>query len=217
MPYHALRQQFWRAMLRQYDADESGRISKIELTTMLDTLGSTLKESTIDGFFKRYALENDETGEGDLTFSQAVICLEDQLEKTTQTKKSVSERVKELAHASTATSGTETPNEPLTYHQQPTSGVSGEEGQFITNDLSDESNGEEHVIEIRECPICHQPKLNKRSDTEIVTHIATCRQFRLATGQQPCHGRVRYPISSSTQMVLQGDQQSQLWWLQTGC
>ena len=45
---------------------------------------------------------------------------------------------------------------------------------YITNDLSDESNGEEHVIEIRECPICHQPKLHKRSDTEIVTHIATC-------------------------------------------
>ena len=174
LPYHALRQQFWRAMLKQYDADESGRISKIELTTMLDTLGSTLKESTIDGFFRRYAPENDETGEGDLTFSQAVICLEDQLEKTTQSKKSISERVKEMAHATAASSGTETPNEPLTYHQQPTSGIAGEEGQYITNDLSDESNGEEHVIEIRECPICHQPKLNKRSDTEIVTHIATC-------------------------------------------
>ena len=39
--------------------------------------------------------------------------------------------------------------------------------------LSDEQ-GEEHVIEIRECPICHQPRLNKRSDSDIVTHIATC-------------------------------------------
>ena len=174
LPYHALRQQFWRAMLKQYDADESGRISKIEMTTMLDTLGSTLKESTIDGFFKRYAPENDETGEGDLTPSQAVVCLEDQLEKTSQTKKLVSERVKDLAQASAATSGTETPSESASYHQQLTSGMPGEEGQYITNDLSDESNGEEHVIEIRECPICHQPKLHKRSDTEIVTHIATC-------------------------------------------
>jgi phosphatidylserine decarboxylase len=54
VPYPALRQQFWRAMLKQYDTDESGRISKVELTTMLDTLGSTLKESTIDSFFKRF-------------------------------------------------------------------------------------------------------------------------------------------------------------------
>jgi phosphatidylserine decarboxylase len=42
-----------------------------------------------------------------------------------------------------------------------------------TNDLAD-GGGEEHVIEIRECPICHQPRLNKRSDSDIVTHIATC-------------------------------------------
>ena len=174
LPYHALRQQFWRAMLKQYDADESGRISKIELTTMLDTLGSTLKDTTINGFFQRYANENDESGEGDLTFSQAVICLEEQLEKTTHTKKSVADRAKELAHLSAASSGTETPSEPGAYHQQPISGIPGEEGQYITNDLSDDFNGEEHVIEIRECPICHQPKLNKRSDTEIVTHIATC-------------------------------------------
>ena len=33
MPYRALRQQFWRAMLRHYDADDTGRIDKVELTT----------------------------------------------------------------------------------------------------------------------------------------------------------------------------------------
>ena len=174
LPYLALRQQFWRAMLKQYDADESGRISKIELTTMLDTLGSTLKESTIDGFFKRYASENEETGEEDLTFSQAVICLEDQLEKTSQTKKSLADRAKELTHIQSASSGTQTPSEQAYTLQQSTSGIQGEEGQLLTDELSDDSNAEEHVIEIRECPICHQPKLNKRSDTEIVTHIATC-------------------------------------------
>ena len=47
LPYRALRQQFWRAMLKQYDADESGKIDKVELITMLDTLGSTLHNSTI--------------------------------------------------------------------------------------------------------------------------------------------------------------------------
>jgi phosphatidylserine decarboxylase len=47
-----------------------------------------------------------------------------------------------------------------------------EEGEFDRDDLNDKD--EEHVVEIRECPICHQPRLNKRSDADIITHIATC-------------------------------------------
>ncbi|EMC99012.1 hypothetical protein BAUCODRAFT_22311 [Baudoinia panamericana UAMH 10762] len=80
LPYNALRQQFWRVMLRQYDADESGKIDRVELVTMLDTLGSTLHNSTIDGFFKRFRSENG--GEEILTMDQAVLCLEEQLRKT---------------------------------------------------------------------------------------------------------------------------------------
>ena len=45
----------------------------------------------------------------------------------------------------------------------------------ITWDKDDlHEKGEEHVVEIRECPICHQPRLNKRSDADIITHVATC-------------------------------------------
>ncbi|KAI7574667.1 hypothetical protein KC346_g20108, partial [Hortaea werneckii] len=69
LPYQALRQQFWRVMLKQYDADESGKIDKVELVTMLDTLGSTLHNSTIDGFFRRFRNENG--GEEILTMDQA--------------------------------------------------------------------------------------------------------------------------------------------------
>ena len=122
LPYLALRQQFWRAMLRQYDADDSGRVSRIELTTMLDTLGSTLKESTIDSFFRRYAHENEISGEEDLTFSQAVICLEEALERTSHTKKSLADRAKEIAHMSATSSGSETPLEMSSVMQQNTSG-----------------------------------------------------------------------------------------------
>lgn len=88
LPYQALRQQFWRAMLRQYDADESGQIDKVELITMLDTLGSTLHNSTIDGFFDRWWETNKAHGvqgkDGNrvLTMDQAVICLEEQLMKS---------------------------------------------------------------------------------------------------------------------------------------
>jgi phosphatidylserine decarboxylase len=180
LPYTALRQQFWRAMLKQYDADDSGLIDKVELTTMLDTLGSTLHESTIDGFFNRFmALHN---GDELLTFDEAVICLEDQLQATEY-----------KSHSSAAASGFFTPGlqtpsasgslTPINKNSSTASipvletdtlGKSGEDGENIQiDDLADDSK-EEHVIEIRECPICHQPKLNKRSDANIITHIATC-------------------------------------------
>jgi phosphatidylserine decarboxylase len=178
LPYKALRQQFWRAMLKQYDADESGLVDKVELTTMLDTLGSTLHESTIDGFFDRFAEQHN--GDQLLTFDEAVICLEDQLQAT---------EMKESEKSGFLTPGTQTPSmasgmlTPINKNSSTTSipvletnilGREGEEGANINiDDLSDEK-GEEHVIEIRECPICHQPKLNKRSDANIITHIATC-------------------------------------------
>ncbi len=203
MPYPALRQQFWRAMLKQYDTDESGRVSKVELSTMLDTLGSTLRESTIDSFFQRFKHKSPSNNSSDddmwiLTMDEAVICLEDQLDaKAKPQTLSVVDKIKSflpdtdkntasdaipvaektLVQLSTAmpgdavsrpsassTSGTDTFDLPT---------LGGDEAEVLgRDDLND--RGEEHVVEIRECPICHQPRLNKRKDTDIVTHIATC-------------------------------------------
>ena len=197
LPYKALRQQFWRAMLKQYDSDENARVSKIELTTMLDTLGSTLKESTIDGFFKRFSEESDETSDPLLTYDQAVICLEDQLQKTKETKTWGDKMKSAMDHAHISHVNNEDPQKddlgspavegeadaPLNKQgdrsavpaiaQDPLDSP-GETGDHLgRDDLADE-RGEEHVIEIRECPLCHQPRLNKRSDADIITHIATC-------------------------------------------
>lgn len=206
MPYQALRQQFWRVMLRQYDADESGRISKIELTTMLDTLGSTLKDSTIDGFFHRFAAENESTGDTmDLTFDQAVICLEEKLQELQ--KKTVGATMSKLVQFPSSSSGpleseilpdnddeddddltpagggisltlnpsrTNLEGAVSTTASRDESASGSEEGTSSPQgELSDE-RGEEHVIEIRECPLCHQPRLGKRSDADIITHLATC-------------------------------------------
>ncbi|KAH0566521.1 hypothetical protein GP486_000062 [Trichoglossum hirsutum] len=199
LPYPALRQQFWRALLKQYDADDSGRISKVELSTMLDTLGSTLKESTIDGFFKRYARENEDISCMELSFDEAVICLEDQLDQPSH-KRSLGESikahmpdvpslstvlhggdpgVKDLSQAP-ADSPPEIPKRNFSESSvtpavsQDTLGSAGEEGDLLSKDDLVDEKGEEHVIEITECPICHQPRLNKRSETDIITHIATC-------------------------------------------
>ncbi|KAK9243848.1 phosphatidylserine decarboxylase-domain-containing protein [Lipomyces tetrasporus] len=37
-----------------------------------------------------------------------------------------------------------------------------------------EEKAEEHVITIRECPVCHQPRLDKRAEVDIITHLAMC-------------------------------------------
>jgi phosphatidylserine decarboxylase len=162
-------------MLKQYDADESGLLDKVELTTMLDTLGSTLHEATIDSFFERFAYRHN--GEHLLTFDEAVVCLEDQLEAT---------EAKNAKRDGSFASGSQTPMTsgmltPINQSSSTTSipvletntlGKEGEEGADIQIDDLADDKGEEHVIEIRECPICHQPKLNKRSDANIITKIS---------------------------------------------
>lgn len=197
LPYPALRQQFWRAILKQYDSDENARVSKVELTTMLDTLGSTLRESTIDSFFDRFASESD-TQDPLLTYDQAVIALEDQLRQQPR-KKTWGDSMKgymDNAHFTTqsnggdkGTNGNEIPpmeglskkalnkeadRSAVPAISQDHLGSPGERGELLEdNDLVDERD-EEHVVEIRECPLCHQPRLNKKSDADIITHIATC-------------------------------------------
>ncbi|GAQ43757.1 hypothetical protein AtubIFM61612_011223 [Aspergillus tubingensis] len=188
MPYRALRQQFWRLMLRQYDADESGRIDKVELTTMLDTLGSTLKESTIDSFFERFSSENEPSDTMDLTFDQAVMCLEDTLQALQKDPGSPPKKLSPTPSTASResdeqSSGDELTMEPRSHNANPqTTSVptlssdeqpSSTEEDLLPDDLGDE-RGVEHVIELRECPLCHQPRLSSRSDADIITHIATC-------------------------------------------
>ncbi|KAJ5730522.1 uncharacterized protein N7483_005030 [Penicillium malachiteum] len=194
LPYSALRQQFWRLMLKQYDADDSGRIDKIEMTTMLDTLGSTLKESTIDAFFQRFSDKNISAESVDLSFDEAVICLEDTLQALQKKNSPSPLRRPALGTSPTGSQESEEPSsgdelalEPSTVkqhaNQSPTAvptvssddqeQPSSTDEELRADDLVDE-RGEEHVVEIRECPLCHQPRLAKRSDADIITHIATC-------------------------------------------
>ncbi|KAH9823949.1 phosphatidylserine decarboxylase-domain-containing protein [Melampsora americana] len=58
--------------------DESGTISKIELVSMLDSLGSTLSSETIESFFVRYG-KSSEIESDVLSVDQVICCLEDEL------------------------------------------------------------------------------------------------------------------------------------------
>ncbi|KAL5336126.1 phosphatidylserine decarboxylase-domain-containing protein [Aspergillus crustosus] len=190
MPYRALRQQFWRLMLKQYDADDSGNIDKVELTTMLDTLGSTLKESTINSFFKRFREENASSDPTCLSFDQVVICLEDTLQALQKDPRALGKKLSPTASTASQESDGLSSDElavetsvsaPINADPLATSiptiptmdQISSNEEDLHADDLGDE-RGEEHVIELRECPLCHQPRLEKRSDADIITHIATC-------------------------------------------
>ncbi|KAJ5211346.1 Phosphatidylserine decarboxylase-related protein [Penicillium cf. griseofulvum] len=192
LPYSALRQQFWRLMLKQYDADESGRIDKVEMTTMLDTLGSTLKESTIDSFFERFSAENASNETDDLTFDQAVICLEDTLQTLQKRNSMAAPRAPSLPLSNAGSQDSEQSSSdehiletnitaPSNTDPQKTSiptlsseDQSSSADEYLQPDDLGDERGEEHVVEIRECPLCHQPRLGKRSDADIITHIATC-------------------------------------------
>ncbi|KAF5331399.1 hypothetical protein D9611_011821 [Ephemerocybe angulata] len=85
-PYDALRQRFWRQYLKQYDTDDTMTLSHLELTSMLDSLGSTLTSSTIASFFTRFSKDPQN---GELTFEEAIHCLETELGRPRSEKKRI--------------------------------------------------------------------------------------------------------------------------------
>jgi len=91
-PYDALRQRFWRHCLAQYDTDNTGTISRLELTAMLDSLGSTLSRRTLSTFFTRFGTEA-------ISINQAVICLEEELGRPEESRISDLDDVAESSRA----------------------------------------------------------------------------------------------------------------------
>ncbi|KAJ3782369.1 phosphatidylserine decarboxylase-domain-containing protein [Lentinula aff. detonsa] len=83
-PYAALRQRFWLQYLEQYDTDDTGMLSHLELTSMLDSLGSTLTNATIKSFFTRF---NKDPYQGELTMAETIQCLETELGRPESQKK----------------------------------------------------------------------------------------------------------------------------------
>ncbi|KWU41255.1 hypothetical protein RHOSPDRAFT_23357 [Rhodotorula sp. JG-1b] len=216
LPYAALRQQFWRVYALQYAVNESGRMSYVELFSMLDSLGSTLCKDTIESFFTRF----NKTPDDELTLDEVVLCLEDEVRKPTEQKRHIIE--------DSANSGTDTPlgpgggpsagdfvdpdaSEPKQYDQtdvssdmktlppgtkvltDPDHGTVVEAPEphahvkppvsRIDSSVSDD-NGDsgadspdsniERVVNIKECPLCRKPRLNKKGEVSIITHLGIC-------------------------------------------
>lgn len=80
LPYAALRQQFWRGLIRVYDADQSNSMNIFEIMDMLDQMGATLSERTVKSYFSRFGKR---FNVDELTIDELVICLEEQILKDT--------------------------------------------------------------------------------------------------------------------------------------
>ncbi|KAH9031591.1 phosphatidylserine decarboxylase-domain-containing protein [Lactarius deliciosus] len=235
-PYDALRQRLWSQLLKQYDTDDTRTIMHLELTSMLDSLGSTLCTETIDSFFTRWN-KNPQTDE--LTFPEAIQCLETEICRPTSEKKRILRsdsdvRENELG-TGTDTSTPQTPNlhapgtqtpplrldtlsfsgptlnindvtpsaqrHPQTEHvteflhkddavpapkhpravRQPSTSSSvisdTETPGSSSGSGSETRSGDEafeRVINIKNCPLCHRPRLNAKAERDIVTHLAVC-------------------------------------------
>lgn len=72
VPYVEIRKMFWIALAKACDADNSNSMSRLEIQTMLETLGSTISETTLDQFWK----DNGKDPNEDLTMDELVKSLE---------------------------------------------------------------------------------------------------------------------------------------------
>ncbi|KAI0245970.1 phosphatidylserine decarboxylase-domain-containing protein [Lactifluus subvellereus] len=255
-PYDALRQRLWSQLLKQYDSDDTRTLSHLELTSMLDSLGSTLSTETIDSFFTRWC-KNPRTDE--LTIPEAIQCLETEICRPNSEKKRLplsenEARERELGtgtdistpHTPNPQAGTQTPPLPLdslsfsgpalnigdapplsyqhparqtTHSTEPmqmrvtdhvyagdqatmsapalqypqavrypstssslvsdTENTGSGSGGSVSGNSSGNGSGSsdeafERVINIKNCPLCHRPRLNSKAERDIVTHLAVC-------------------------------------------
>lgn len=72
IPYVEIRKMFWVALAKTCDADNSNTMSRIEVQTMLETLGSNISEATLNHFWSDHGKDLSE----DLTMDELVESLE---------------------------------------------------------------------------------------------------------------------------------------------
>ena len=224
-------------------------MSHLELTSMLDSLGSTLTRSTVSSFFTRFGKK---AHHDDITIDQAIQCLEAELGRPDSEKKRLDDddglpdssvsatpvlsitgnRGQELqldhlnfsgpamADDDAGFKSNKYPTEPM---QQPLHAVAAGATPENSDSWSDDAEGDlsstgpspsetpspgtsvgkkkmgrfrrtnkaksenssdetsqnasdslERVINVKNCPLCHRPRLNSKAEIDIVTHLAIC-------------------------------------------
>jgi phosphatidylserine decarboxylase len=223
IPYEQIRRLFWLTLTKTYDSDNNGRMSRMEVQTMLESLGSTISDSTLEAFWIHF----NKTEDQELEFDELIDRLEDhivhsdirrlesklahKLSAETNQETAATSNVNDLLHpAWYYQHNEEIESEPLTDESDldglqytadglmlskndtddPLNEAHGIQNSLDNSEAPIDSNSDENgksqdeidiesgriekVIHVRECPVCHRPNLNKRSQMDIITHIATC-------------------------------------------
>jgi phosphatidylserine decarboxylase len=53
-PYRDVNRNFWLALSKEFDADSSGDLNKVEMVTMLDSIGCTLSDECLSLLFQKF-------------------------------------------------------------------------------------------------------------------------------------------------------------------
>ena len=237
-PYDSLRQRFWRHLLQQFDTDDSSSLNELELSSMLDSLGSTLTSATIRSWFEANGKNPEEDA---LTYEEAILALEHEIQKPWSQKRKVHmdsgaatpslTSLTDLetnmqgmdfsgAHAPSASesvladepvpvpqtviepSSTASTNAPFLHPLQKdpsnaslstkaTTASSGSSSSGSVplrktpdrttsmvsdtgSDTGTASGQVEQVIKLKSCPLCHMPRLGRKAEVDIITHMAVC-------------------------------------------
>lgn len=153
VPYTALRRRFWYGLAKANGIDNyEGLYRKVLIQNMLEGLGSTLCNESIDDLFKHYNKDPEQDG---LTFDELYESLE--------------QRIK--LGDGTAPKSPKSPGTKL-FGRMFKRSKDVQEDQDLPDTASTHEG--EHIIRISTCPICHNPCLGQKSETDVITHIALC-------------------------------------------
>lgn len=194
--YMDLRRRFWLGLAKAFDADpRHGLYSKILIQAMLEGLGSTLSNKTVDSFFAYYSKDPDRD---ELTFEELFERLERQvrLDDSTPSKRQKRRlgrfwlrRTNSAPAAPPGREGKDSTEESLedeeednelflhlTRNKMPT-GYTHQAMDMVEPtdaDFDPQMSEDEYVIRIATCPICRDPNLGSKLETDVITHIAVC-------------------------------------------
>lgn len=200
LPYEQIRKMFWIAMAKTFDVDDTGKMGRMEVQMMLESLGSSISDETVNEFWRKNG--RDPTNEGDeISIDELAQSLEEYLlaaeekhiqitpEDTTTDKgalpadSSLEEESSQIYSETTSASLSDKDDvlhdahgvQYVKHHESSSLKL----GSFLDEDNSDEREEdeipEEKLIRLTGCPICHCNFTKAGlSQLDILTHVATC-------------------------------------------
>ncbi|RUS21554.1 phosphatidylserine decarboxylase-domain-containing protein [Endogone sp. FLAS-F59071] len=199
LSYPDLRRRFWRALCRAYDADENGMIGRMELRTMLDSIGSTLRKETVDKFWEKYGRDPEAKSGDELSFEEVADCFEEWLltneqqrleRKEMRMRQKASDTYKGKTGAAAVAPEDEDSDDDWAMDDVAVIGddeyvlsellaVHGLDGANPTSTPSTSTKSvksmpeRERLLNFTTCPVCHSANLPSNT-VDLLTHVAMC-------------------------------------------